>query len=244
MTRDRFIVGAPLGRWQTNCYLVGDRAEGIAAVVDPGENAEDWVPATLDRLGVRCERILLTHAHLDHLWGAPELAERLDVPVHLHRDDRWLWDDPAAGIGMPTGMLEQLTGQAWDPPTERLEDLTDGQKVTVAGITLQTQHTPGHTPGHCTFLLEGLADAEVSYGRPVDRPGDDVLLSGDLIFAGSVGRTDFPRGDTGQLLDSIARHVLTLEDDTLILTGHGPETTVAMERARNPFVAEILRTRG
>lgn len=244
MARDRFVLGAPLGRWQTNCYVIGDRAQGAAVVVDPGENAETWVPETLDRLGVACQRILLTHAHLDHLWGVPALADRLDVPVHLHPDDRWLWDDPGAGIGMPPGTLEQLTGQPWDPPTGRLEDLADGERLGVAGMTLTARHTPGHTPGHVTFLAEGLDDAEVGLGRPVASDGDEVLFSGDLIFAGSVGRTDFPRGDSDQLLDSIARHVLPLEDDTLILSGHGPDTTVGMERSRNPFVAQLVRGRG
>ncbi len=243
MARERFVLGAPLGRWQTNCYLVGDRSQGVAAVVDPGENGETWVPDTLQRLDVTCERILLTHAHLDHLWAVPSLAGQLDVPVHLHPDDRWLWDDPAAGIGMPPGALEELTGRAWDPPSDRLADLADGQTVTVAGIALTVQHTPGHTPGHVTFLADGLADAEVGLGRPVTSDGDEVLFSGDLVFAGSVGRTDFPRGDSEQLLDSIARHVLPLEDDTLILTGHGPETTVGMERSRNPFVAQLVRGR-
>jgi hydroxyacylglutathione hydrolase len=244
VARDRFVLGAPLGRWQTNCYLIGDRAQGVAVVVDPGEDGEAWVPDALDRLGVTCERILLTHGHLDHLWAVPALAARLDVPVHLHPDDRWLWDDPGAGIGMPPGALEQLTGEPWLPPTDRLTDLTHGQRLTVAGIGLTVQHTPGHTPGHVTFLGDGLVDADVGLGRPVANDGDEVLFSGDLIFAGSVGRTDFPRGDSRQLLDAIATHVLPLADDTLILTGHGPETTVGAERARNPFVAQLVRGRG
>jgi hydroxyacylglutathione hydrolase len=238
---DRFVVGAPLGRWQTNCYVIGDRDLETAVVVDPGEDGESWVPEILGQLEVTCERILLTHAHLDHLWSVPDLAAKLDVPVHLHSDDRWLWDDPAAGIGMPAAMLEELTGTAWDPPTERLEDLADGQQLAVAGTSLTVRHTPGHTPGHVVFLADGLVGAEVLFGRPLREPTGDMLFSGDLIFAGSVGRTDFPRGSHEQLLESIDQAVLPLEDDTLILSGHGPETTVGLERSRNPFVAELVR---
>lgn len=243
MVRDRFVIGAPLGRWQTNCYLVGDRSAGVAVVIDPGERGGEWVPRMLGELDVRCERILLTHGHLDHIWAVPALADELDVPVLLHPDDRWLWDDPATGIGLPPGALQQLTGEGWHPPTEQLEDLHDRDTVTIADIQLHVSHTPGHTPGHVTFLTEGLREAEVSLARPLTYGDEEVLLSGDLIFAGSVGRTDFPRGDTRQLLDSIERTVLGLDDDVLVLSGHGPETTVGVERSRNPFVTEILRSR-
>jgi hydroxyacylglutathione hydrolase len=214
-------------------------------VIDPGEEAEDWVLGTLDRLEVRCEALLLTHGHLDHIWAAPQLADRLDVPVLLHPDDRWLWDDPAAGLGLPATMLEELHGGPWRSSADRLDDIRDGQRLTVAGgVALVVRHTPGHTPGHVTFLGEGLADADVGIGRPVSKDAEaEVLFSGDLIFAGSVGRTDFPRGDTRALLDSIERTVLPLEDSTVILSGHGPETTVGMERARNPFVDRIVRGR-
>lgn len=241
MSRDRFVLAAPLGRWQANCYVIGDRALGTAVVVDPGENGAEWVPAMLDQAEVACEAILLSHGHLDHIWAVPELAEALDVPVLLHPEDRWLWDDPTSGLGMPREMLGQLMGRTWDPSSEMLEDLADDQKLAYAGITFRARHTPGHTPGHVTFLADGLADADVVFGRGRTDVSDQVLFSGDLIFAGSVGRTDFPRGSHEQLLDSIARTVLDLEDDTLILSGHGPETTVGLERARNPFLAEITR---
>ncbi len=114
---ERFVEGYELGVWQANCYILGDRSLATAVVVDPGQDAAPVVTERLDANGVRCEAILLTHGHLDHVWSAPELAEKLDVEVFLHADDRYLWDDPAAAFGnIPPGALEAQFGLAWRPP--------------------------------------------------------------------------------------------------------------------------------
>lgn len=240
--RDRFVVGVPLGRWQTNCYLVGRHETGRCVVIDPGEGGAQQVPGLLDELGVTCDAILLTHGHLDHFWAAPELAKKLDVPVFLHPDDRWLWDDPGAGFGyLPPNAVQQAFGLEWDPATDRLQDLQDGMELAFGGTRFRVDHNPGHTPGHVTFLGRDLGDAEIGFAlnRHLTAPPDDaVLFSGDLVFAGSIGRTDFPRGSTEAILRSLVDTVLPLEDDTLILSGHGPDTTVGRERAHNPFLAE------
>ncbi len=238
-----FILGVPLGRWQTNCYVVGDRERGTAVVVDPGEHGERTVPGLLERVGVTCEAILCTHGHLDHIWGVPDLARGLDVPVLLHPEDRWIWDDPAAAFG---ASMEQLTEQlglpAWDPPTDHLQDVSDGQSLRFAGITFDVRHNPGHTPGHVTYLGRGLSAAPVEFElAAVDEASEEILFSGDLLFAGSVGRSDFPRGSARELLVSLAETVLPLEDDTRVLCGHGPDTTIGRERASNPFLHEALR---
>jgi hydroxyacylglutathione hydrolase len=240
---ERFVLGAPLGRWQTNCYLVGDRERGTAVVVDPGEHGEEQVPKMLAQAGVTCEAILCTHGHLDHIWAVPGLARELDVPVLLHPDDRWIWDDPAAAFGASMDLLvEQLGLPAWDPPTDHLEDLADGQRLSFAGLIFDVTHNPGHTPGHVTFLGRDLGEVPVEFALgTAEQASDQVLFSGDLLFAGSVGRTDFPRGSAHQLLGSLAGTVLPLEDDTLVLSGHGPDTTVGRERATNPFLAEAAR---
>lgn len=235
---DRVVVGVPLGRWQTNCYIVGDRSGGGAIVIDPGETGGAQVPRLLETTGLTCEAILLTHGHLDHFWAVPELARRLDVPVLLHPDDRWLWDDPGAGLGIPEGLLEAQFGLRWDPPTEHLQDVTDGQRLEFAGIGYEVRHNPGHTPGHVTYLADGLGDADVEFALGDPDVADGVLFSGDLVFAGSIGRTDFPRGSTEAILRSLVETVLPLEDDTVILSGHGPDTTVGRERATNPFLHE------
>jgi len=237
--RDRVVVGSPLGRWQTNCFVVGDRAAGSGVVIDPGEHGSAFVPQALERLGLTCDAILLTHGHLDHFWAAPELATSLDVPAFLHPDDRWLWDNPAAGFGdYPKEGIEAMFGLRWDPPDDRLQDLTDGQRLKLAGIDFDVRHNPGHTPGHVTFLGHGLADADYQFDLGRLATTDDVLFSGDLIFQGSIGRTDFPRGSYEQIVRSLAGTVLSLEDQTLILSGHGPDTTVGRERVANPFLVE------
>ena len=225
---DRFVEGYVLGMWQANCYILGDRSLGTAVVIDPGQDAATTIPQRLEANGVRGEAILLTHGHLDHVWAAPEMAEALDVPVFLHTEDRWLWDDPAAAFGnFPPGALEAQFGLDWRPPNERLQSLADRMMLTFAGMAIETRHTPGHTPGSSVFLL-------------TDTGADDpLLLSGDLIFAGSVGRTDFPRGSFEEQNESIKRVVLPLADETVILSGHGPETTVGQERRTNPFVQPL-----
>ncbi|TVR34698.1 MAG: MBL fold metallo-hydrolase [Nitriliruptor sp.] len=241
---DRFVLGAPLGRWQTNCYLIGDHDRGSGVVIDPGEHGETQVPTMLEQAQVTCEAILLTHGHLDHLWAVPSLARSLDVPVFLHADDRWLWDDPAAAFGAPPELLAAEFGIEWDPPTDHLEAVADHQTVAFAGIDFQVRHNPGHTPGHVTYLGRQLAGVPIGFAMgAADEATQDVLFAGDLIFAGSIGRTDFPRGSMEDMYTSLVDTVLALEDDTLILTGHGPDTTVGRERATNPFLHEAASRR-
>ncbi len=242
---DPYILGAPLGRWQTNCYAVGDRDLGRAVLVDPGETAESQALELLASVDATCEAILLTHGHLDHLWAVPELARALEVPVLLHADDRWLWDDPGAAFGAPPELLAQQFGLEWDPPTEYLRSVADRERLTLAGLTFDVVHTPGHTPGHVTYLGRELSRATVTFPLgEAEQGSEDVLFSGDLLFAGSIGRTDFPRGSMSDMLRSLAATVLPLEDDTLVLSGHGPDTTVGYERETNPYLRQAIEAHG
>jgi len=250
---DRFVVSVVLGRWQANCYVLADPARGTAVVVDPGEGGGPVVTRILERFDLRAEAILLTHGHLDHVWSTPQLARGLDVPVLLHDEDRWLFDDPGAAFGVSTDLLAAEFGLEWDPPIAWLEPLVDGQRLTFAGTRMDVRHSPGHTPGHVTFLAHDLGgvdfalsldESDLAAGAvPASRDGtvdDAVLFSGDLVFAGSIGRTDFPRGDTVRMQQSLVETVLDLEDDTLVLSGHGPWTTVGRERVSNPFLRELV----
>jgi glyoxylase-like metal-dependent hydrolase (beta-lactamase superfamily II) len=233
---EHLVHGTSLGRWRTNCYLVGDRTAGRAVVVDPGEGAEVAVPALLERLGLTLEAVLLTHGHIDHLWAAPVLAEAHDVAVHLHPDDLWLYEDPGAAFGGTAADVAESLGLApWLPDTGRLVPLADRQRLHLAGVDIEVRHDPGHTPGHCTFLVPALHAATVELdSRSVDVEGA-TLFSGDLVFAGSIGRSDLAGGDHERLLASLRSTLGPLDPSTVILPGHGPATTVGIERATNPF---------
>jgi hydroxyacylglutathione hydrolase len=214
------VEGFTTGRFQANCFIAASQQGSAAVVVDPGEEAREVLEARLDELGLRLEAVLLTHGHVDHAWDAAAFADAAGVPAFLHPADRWMFEDVYAAIGAAGGPPMALP--------KDLRDLSDGDELRFGGLTFRVAHTPGHTPGHCTFATDG------------------VLFSGDLIFAGSVGRTDFPRGSTEELLDSIGRAVLPLPDDTVIHSGHGPATTVGVERRTNPFVLQgvLPRARG
>lgn len=245
---DTSITAVALGRWQTNCVVVSDHAARRAFVVDPGEGGEDHLPTLLDRLDVGVEAILLTHGHLDHIWAVPSLAERLDVPVHLHPADRFLWDNPADIYGVPANQaraaIRDTFGLDWSPPTQRLVEVVDGAVLDVAGFRLTVAHAPGHTPGSVAFRLHDVsgADVAVSVGTDGTAP-DEVLVAGDFLFAGSIGRTDFPRGSMEAMMASLRRHLPALAADTLVVAGHGPETTIGHELATNPYVRQALAIR-
>lgn len=231
------LEAARLGAWATNCIVLGDRSTGEAVVVDPGQHGAQAVPQLLERVGLRAAAILLTHAHLDHLWAAPGLARTLDVPVHLHPDDTWLWERPEEAFGPQGAQLAAGFGFSdWDVAGVDVRPLAHGQRLEIAGITFDVHHTPGHTPGHVVFVTEDLAGAPLRLDeRPLEAPGP-VLLSGDLLFAGSVGRTDLAGGDPVAMARSLAACMAGCTDMTLVIPGHGDATTIGEERGTNPFL--------
>jgi glyoxylase-like metal-dependent hydrolase (beta-lactamase superfamily II) len=231
------LEAARLGAWATNCVVMGDRTTGEAVVVDPGQGGDRAVPILLERVGLRACAILLTHAHIDHLWAAPELARALDVPVHLHPEDTWLWDHPEEAFGAQGSQLAAGFGfTAWDTAGVDVRPLSDGQRLHLAGMTFDVHHTPGHAPGHVTFVTGDLAGAPMRLDeRPLSATGP-VLISGDLLFAGSVGRTDLAGGDPAAMSRSLAACMAGCTDETVVIPGHGDSTTIGVERHRNPFL--------
>jgi len=231
------LDAARLGVWETNCVVAGDRDTGTAVVVDPGQHGAQVVPQMLERIGLEACAILLTHAHLDHLWSAPDLARMFDVPVHLHPDDTWLWERPEEAFGPGGSVLAAGAGfSGWDVDGIDLRPLADGQRLEVAGLTIDVHHTPGHTPGHVVFVTDDLAGAPMRLdGRPLEGNGP-VLLSGDLLFAGSVGRTDLAGGDAAAMARSLAACMAGCVDETLVIPGHGGATTIGAERTSNPYL--------
>jgi glyoxylase-like metal-dependent hydrolase (beta-lactamase superfamily II) len=231
------LEAARLGAWATNCIVVGDRERGEAVVVDPGQHGEAAVPILLERVGLRAVAILLTHAHLDHLWAAPALARSLDVPVHLHPDDGWMWADPAVAFGPQGAQMAAGFGfRDWDTSDVDLRPLADGQRLELAGLRLDVHHTPGHTPGHVVFTTGDLVGAPMRLDeRPLVAQAA-VMFSGDLLFAGSIGRTDLVGGDPAAMARSLAATMAGCTDPTLVVPGHGDATTIGEERAHNPFL--------
>jgi hydroxyacylglutathione hydrolase len=206
------IVSFTLGPAQTNAYLVADSETKDAAVIDPSWDGHVILDAAQKR-GWRIAHLWYTHAHFDHIGGAGTIADALNpLPlVALHPNDHVLWRAGGGGA---------LFGIDIDPGPEPTIDFTHGQILKLGSVEFEVRFTPGHTPGHCILYVSSTK----------------VCFCGDLIFAGSVGRTDFPGGNWEQLVESIKTQIFPLPDDTRLLSGHGPETTVGEEKRSNPFV--------
>ncbi|MFV2198108.1 MBL fold metallo-hydrolase [Nocardiopsis sp. LOL_012] len=219
------IVALPSGPLAANCYVLAPAADGDCVIVDPGQEAAGQVDKVLSEYGLTPGAVLLTHGHFDHVWSAAEVADGRGVPVHLHAADRGLLTEPAAGVSPGFAVqLSALLGPGPFSEPEHLAEVSDGDVLALAGLEFTVEHTPGHTPGSVVYHLPARGD------QP------PVLLAGDLVFAGSIGRTDFPGGDPDAMGASLASAVLGRGDDTQILPGHGPATTVGRERATNPYL--------
>ncbi|NNG19080.1 MBL fold metallo-hydrolase [Naumannella sp. ID2617S] len=222
------IASFPAGPFQTNCYVVAPEAGGECVIIDPGMGATDSVLQVLRAQRLTAVAVLITHGHLDHVCSVTELCERLDVPAYIHPGDRAMLSqsfDDFARLGM-ADMLSELVGADALIEPGRVIDLVDGEPVELAGLRFTPRHAPGHTPG-CTLLEVPYAAAE-----GIDR----VVFSGDVLFAGSVGRTDLAEGDHPIMQRSLREVVLALPDSSAVLSGHGGQTTMARERATNPYL--------
>jgi hydroxyacylglutathione hydrolase len=223
------IAGFPAGPWGTNCYVVATGPGSECVVVDPGKDAAQGVADVVREHRLKPVSILVTHGHIDHMWCVAPVAGSYDATAWIHPDDRHLLSDPMAGISPETaGML--LGGSYEFAEPDDVAELADRQTVELAGIEFLVDHTPGHTPGSVTFRTP-YAEQGVS----------ELMFSGDLLFAGSIGRTDLPGGDHPTMLRSLRDRVLTLADDIVVLPGHGEQTSIGRERATNPFLLELIR---
>lgn len=232
------ITGFPAGVFQTNCYVVAAGPDSDAVVIDPGQDAVAPLKQLLAEHRLNPVAVLLTHGHLDHTWTAQPFADEYGIPVHIHDGDRAMLADPAVGIGAALGAM--IGDQVFVEP-QKVIDLVDGEPVTLAGITFGVDHAPGHSAGSIVFTVE--APAVDGAGTPVEGETVTVAFDGDVLFQGSIGRTDLPGGSHDRLLESIAAKLLPLRDDTVVLPGHGPATTIGRERASNPFLQGLTGTR-
>ena len=206
---DLEVVTLPNGQFVENCYLLANRTTREAVIIDPGEEPAMFL-AELDTRAWTLRGIWLTHGHIDHILGVGAVHRATHVPIHLHPADRILYDN--------VSKQAEWFGLRIDPLPEPDVELAEGGTVSVGGYGFEVRHTPGHSPGSVSFV------------------GHGMVFGGDVLFNGSVGRTDLPGGDPGILLTSIQRHFLSLPDSTILRSGHGPETTIGVERLTNPFL--------
>ena len=248
------VAGFPAGSFAANCYLVAPGPGEECVIIDPGQDAEQGIEDTIERYRLRPVAVLATHGHVDHIWSVAPVCGARNIPACIHPADRALLSDPARGLALAPGQ-QLLRGLTFTEPDDVVE-LTDGMTLELAGLRLVVDHAPGHTPGSVTFRTPdgGTPDGRTpDGGTPVGRTsggqgGGDAeagaIFTGDLLFAGSIGRTDLPGGDYPTILQSLARVCLPLPDQTAVLAGHGPQTTIGAERAANPFLAGLAPAAG
>ena len=226
------IAAFPAGPWATNCYVVAAGPGEECVVIDPGKDAAAGVADVVAEHHLRPAAVILTHGHIDHMWSVAPVAGAYDAVAYIHPADRAMLTDPLAGMGPETAQL--LLGQdlSFAEPDD-VRELHDGMAVELAGVGFAVDHTPGHTRGSVTF--------RTPYG---DQGIPELMFAGDLLFAGSIGRTDLPGGDHPTMLRTLAAKVLPLDDDIVVLPGHGEQTTIGRERRTNPFLAGLAVPQG
>lgn len=218
------IAGFPAGSWATNCYVIASGPGEPCLIIDPGQNSIDGVHEVIREHGLAPAAVLLTHGHIDHIWSVAPVSRDFGIPALIHGDDRYRLVDPAGSSVLAN--REQLRAMTKDsleltePSDVRL--FSDSDELDLAGIRMIVRHAPGHTEGSCVFQL------------------DEVMFSGDVLFAGSIGRTDLPGGDHDAMIDSLRRVILPAPDDLMVLPGHGPQTTIAQERSSNPYLLQLI----
>ncbi|MGI9051020.1 MAG: MBL fold metallo-hydrolase [Rubrobacteraceae bacterium] len=200
-----------VGPFQENCYIIGDESSGVGALVDPGDEAAR-IAIAVEQTELEIGQILLTHSHIDHVGAVATLADEYSCPVLIHEEaEPMLQQVPnqALMMGLKFGKVPTIDGY-----------IADEETLKVGGIELKSLYTPGHAPGHLAFYVED----------------EGLVLAGDALFAGSVGRVDLPGGSMEVLMKSIEERLLTLPDETRVYPGHGPKTTIGEERESNPFL--------
>lgn len=226
------VTGFAAGPLQANCWIVATGPGQEAIIVDPGMDSQAGIAQLLAQHRLRAVAVLLTHGHLDHMWSVTPVADGYGIPAWVHPADRHLLRDPLAGVSEEFGRaMAGLVGAAGFVEPAAVEELGDGARLTLAGIELVARHAPGHTRGSVAFELPGLDDGP-------------ALVTGDLLFAGSIGRSDLPGGDPRQMASSLRSVVLPQDDRTVVLPGHGPTTTIGQERLTNPYLRDLANTGG
>jgi hydroxyacylglutathione hydrolase len=221
------VVGFPTGVFGANCYLLATAAGEHCVIVDPGQDAVSAIDDALREHRLKPAAVLLTHGHLDHMWSVLPVCGAHGVPAYVHPADRARLRDPM--VSLPSDWVQALglAGVTFSEPDD-VREVSNGALLEIAGLALTVDHAPGHTGGSVVF--------RTSAGGPGDAP---TMFAGDLLFAGSIGRTDLPGGDDAAMRDSLERVVLGAPDETVVFPGHGAHTTIGRERATNPYLQPL-----
>lgn len=241
------LTGFPAGMLACNCYVLAERPGSDAIVVDPGQRAFGPLRRILDENRLTPAGVLLTHGHIDHLWSAQKVADTFGCPVFIHPEDRFMLTDPIRGFG--PRIAQMALGVLFREPKQVVELDQDGQTLDLGGIPVTVDHTPGHTRGSVVFRTpfggQERSDSGIGFGGQersersdsgIGSSDGEVVFTGDTLFRQSIGRTDLPGGSGRDLLGSILNKLLVLDDNTRVLPGHGPGTTIGLERRTNPFL--------
>ncbi len=220
------IAGFPSDATATNCFVVAAGPGEQCVVVDPGIGVTGQLDEVIAEHRLHPVAVLLTHGHFDHTFSVLPVCQARDVPAYIHPGDRPQLADPWSGVGMPKGT--PLFGMLTAAEPDDVRELTDGSAIELAGLEFGVRHAPGHSLGSVVFDLPGAGP-----------DGEGVLLAGDVLFAGSIGRTDLPGGSMADMTESLRRVILPMADPTVVLPGHGPQTTIERERATNPYLQDL-----
>jgi glyoxylase-like metal-dependent hydrolase (beta-lactamase superfamily II) len=222
------VRSVPATAFDENCYVLAAGRGQPCVVVDPGVGVLPALDAVLAEDDLRPAAVLLTHGHVDHCFSVAPVCGARGITAYVHPADREMVADPAKWLS--AGLLAMFGGRLPYAEPEDVAPLPDGGAITVAGLSITVDHAPGHTQGSVLFRLPGDEAFE---------NGAQVCLSGDVLFAGSIGRTDLPGGSSPAMVATLRDRILVLADETVVLPGHGPATTIGRERRRNPFLREI-----
>jgi hydroxyacylglutathione hydrolase len=222
------VTGVEAQAFGTNCYVVAVGPGEQCLIVDPGVGVLDELDELLAKHRLQPAAVLLTHGHFDHTFSVAPVCGARGITAYVHPADREMLADPGKGLG--ADISELFGGRLTYTEPDDVAELTDGATMSLAGLEITVDHAPGHTGGSVLFRLPG-ADAP-------------LCLSGDVLFAGSIGRTDLPGGNTTTMMTSLRDKILPLADDTVVLPGHGPATTIGRERATNPYLRELTAAPG
>ena len=219
------VAGTPAAAFGTNCWVLATAPGQECVVVDPGIGIVPGLEALLVEHRLRPAAVLLTHGHIDHTYSVRPVCGARGIPAYLSPDDDWILTDPFAGLSQGTREMFVAQGLEWTEPDD-VRPLLDGTALEVAGLRFSLAAAPGHTPGSVLFSTMTERD-------------EPLTLTGDVLFRGSIGRTDLPRGSGEQMALTLTERILTLDDETLVLPGHGPTTTIGDERRTNPWLRDL-----